>query len=85
MDIVAYRQYLKELLREAVENSDGSREGIWDYLQSKNVSGLFVRNRDEKKKALAEARGAFEEHRHWPVEIIISHLGVEPEDVGLES
>jgi hypothetical protein len=85
MDIVVYRQCLKQLLQEAVRNSDGSREGMGDYLQSKTISGLFVRHREEKKRALAEARQAFEEHRHWPVGIIISHLGVEPEEIGLET
>jgi hypothetical protein len=43
------------------------------------VSGFLVRNRAEKQKALEDARNAFDSHRHWPVEIVLSHLGIKPE------
>jgi hypothetical protein len=77
MDIGLYRRLLQEYVQEAYENSDGSPAGMADYLRSIIVSGRFVRNRVEKQAARQEALKAFEEHRHWPLEIIFSHLGVE--------
>ena len=82
MDIGAYRNYMEELLKEALENSDGSNSGISEYLREKKVSGLFVRNKKEKQRALEDARKAFDEHAHWPVDIVISHLGVDPKEIG---
>jgi hypothetical protein len=42
------------------------------------VSGILTRHKEEKKRALEDARTAFNEHRHWPMDIIISHLGLDP-------
>jgi hypothetical protein len=36
----------------------------------------LVMHREEKQRALADARQAFDEHRHWPLEIVLRHLGV---------
>jgi len=77
MDIGIYRQCLEQYVREALQNSDGTHAGITEYLNSIKVSGLFVRNKIEKRTALREAINAFEQHRHWPLEIVISHLGVD--------
>lgn len=77
MDIGIYRQCLEQYVREALQNSDGTHAGITEYLNSIKVSGLFVRNKVEKRTALREAINAFEQHRHWPLEIVISHLGVD--------
>ena len=77
MDIGVYRQALAELVREAIANSSGTNASIAEYLEGKQVSGLFVRHKEEKKRALLDARNAFDEHRHWPLEIIVSHLGLE--------
>lgn len=77
IDLGLYRHYLQETVQEAVQNSDGSTAGILSYLREKQITGLLVRHKNEKTKALADARQAFEEHRHWPVEIVLSHLGVE--------
>lgn len=84
MDIGAYRRSLKELVAEALENSDGSNAGISSYLWEKRISGLIVPKRAEKKLALDDARKAFDEHRHWPLEIVISHLGIDPKDLGVK-
>ncbi len=78
MDIGVYRQYLEKYVLEALQNSDGSVSGISNYLWNLKVSGIVVRNRTEKQKALDDARHAFDSHRHWPVEIVLSHLGVKP-------
>lgn len=77
MDIPLYRKYLQELVQEAIKNSDGSKAGITTYLVEKSNPGRFSQHRVEKNLALEDARKAFNEHRHWPLEIIISHLGVE--------
>jgi hypothetical protein len=79
MDIGLYRSYLEQYVRDALANTDGSRSQISEYLWSLKVSGLFVRNKDERKRALEDARRAFDEHKHWPVEIVLSHLGITAE------
>lgn len=77
MNIVLYKRYLQQYVKEAIENSDGTNAGIASYLEEKKITGLLVRNREEKNRALADARQAFGEHRHWPLEIVLSHLGVD--------
>lgn len=81
LDIGLYRQYLNTYVKEAIENSDGTNAGISSYLWGKKVSGFLVKHRKEKEQALTDARKAFDEHRHWPVEIVLSHLGVDEKQV----
>lgn len=76
MDIGLYRHYLEEFVREAAENSDGTNRGMRDYLREKQIPRFFVRHSEEKRQALKDATQAFEEHSYWPVEIVLSHLGV---------
>jgi hypothetical protein len=76
MDLVRYKQYLKQYIVEALQQSDGSTRGIAEHLSMIQIKGLLVMHREEKKRALADARQAFDEHRHWPLEIILKHLGV---------
>jgi hypothetical protein len=71
-----YRRYLQEYVAQARQASDGSVRGIAEELGAIHVSGLLVTHKEEKKRALADARRAFDEHRHWPLEIILSHLGL---------
>jgi hypothetical protein len=77
MDIGAYRRILEQYVREAIKNSDGTASGIAQYLNSITPPGRFTSHRLEKQTALREAIKAFDDHRHWPVNIILSHLGVE--------
>ena len=77
MDIGLYRKYLQQYVQEAYENSDGTRSGISEYLSTIKVSGLLTRHKEEKKRALNDARNAFNDHRHWPLDIIVSHLGLD--------
>ncbi len=77
MDTQLYRKYLNQYVQEAVQNSDGSVQGITEYLRGLSVTGFLVRNKAEKLRALDDAQRAFGEHRHWPLEIVLSHLGVE--------
>jgi hypothetical protein len=76
LNIGLYRRYLDEYVQEAIKNSDGSVKGIAEYLRSFQVKGWFTRNKAEKRRALSDAIKAFDEHRHWPLDIILSHLGI---------
>jgi len=76
MDYTLYRRYLKEYVAQARQASDGSVRSIAEELSVIHVGGLLVVHKEEKKRALADARRAFDEHRHWPLEIILSHLGL---------
>ena len=77
MDVERYRGYLQQYVGEAIQNSDGSNSGIYEYLDSIKPAGRFSAHKEEKRRALKDALGAFSEHRHWPLNIVLSHLGVE--------
>ncbi len=72
-----FRRYLEEYVKEAIENSNGTNAGVSEYLWAKREPGKLTSNRDIRIKALHEARRAFDEYRHWPQLIILSHLGFE--------
>jgi hypothetical protein len=78
VNIAAYRQALEQYIEDALAKSDGTHSGISNYLWNLKVSGVFVPNKIEKQKALDDARQAFDAHRNWPVDIILSHLGIKP-------
>lgn len=78
MDIALYRLYLEKYIQEAIDNSDGSKAGVAEYLSEIKIGGLLTRHKEEKRRALADARNAFNKHRHWPMEIILSHIGIDP-------
>ena len=80
MNIVIYRRYLEQFVREAIANSSGTNLSIYENLASVRIGKYFVMHKEEKERALADARRAFEEHRHWPLQIILSHLGIETND-----
>lgn len=77
MDIKLYRQYLNQYVQQAIDESDGKLPSISEHLYAIRVKGFFVSHREEKQRALLDAQNAFGEHRHWPLEIILSHLGVD--------
>jgi hypothetical protein len=79
MDFKVYQEYLQRYIDEAILNSDGSNRGISEYLWAQQVKGRFARHRQERLRALTDARRAFDEHRHWPLEIVLSHLGLKKE------
>ena len=80
MNIEIYRKYLREYIQEAIEDSDGTNAGISSYLWEKEIGRFLVMNKTEKQRALTDARKAFDDHRHWPQEIVLSHLGIENSD-----
>ena len=75
MDIGAYRQALEKYVSEALQNSDGTHSGISGYLWNIKLSRLTL-NRYEKQRALEDARRAFDDHRQWPIDVILSHIGL---------
>ena len=79
MDYAVYEKYLKIYLQQAIRESDGSNRGIAEALGTMRVGGLFTAHKEEKQRALQDALHAFDAHRHWPREIILSHLGVKLE------
>jgi hypothetical protein len=80
MDGKLYQQYLQQYVKEAIEHSDGSVRQIADRLHEQVVKGIFISHRVEKERALVDAQKAFDEHSHWPLGIILSHLGVALEE-----
>jgi hypothetical protein len=76
MDIGLYRHYLDEYVQEAIDQSNGSKDGILNYLRNKKGPGRLSRHKAEKSQAIEDALRAFEEHHHWPLDITLSHLGV---------
>jgi hypothetical protein len=72
-----YQKYLHEYVNQAVKQSNGSISEINELLSQITVGGFLTRHKAEKKRALQDAMRVFSEHRHWPLEIILSHLGVE--------
>ncbi len=81
MNTILYNQYLEEYVKEAIANSDGTNADIATYLWVKNIGKILVQHREEKNRALDDARKAFDEHRHWPLEIVLSQLGLDPKKV----
>jgi hypothetical protein len=77
MNYEIYRRYLSEYIQEAIENSDGTNAGISSFLWEKKIGRFLVSNKAEKQRALFDARKAFDDHRHWPQNIVLSHLGIE--------
>jgi hypothetical protein len=77
MDGNLYRHYLKQYVTDAIKNSSGTNAGISEYLSNIVIGGWLTRHKEEKRRALLDARVAFDEHRHWPREIILSHLGLD--------
>jgi hypothetical protein len=81
MDQKVYRQYLREYLRDALQKSDGSNAGMSNYLMQQIEPGRFTRYREEKIRALNDVQRTFSEHRHWPVDMVFSYLGIKIEEV----
>ena len=81
MDSGLIRRYVREYVKEAIVNSDGTTIGVSNYLREKVITGFLVQHRKEKERALEDARRVFDEHRHWPVQLVLPHLGLSLEEV----
>jgi hypothetical protein len=77
MNVELYRRYLEQYVRDALANSSGTNTGVFEYLSSIRIGKHFVAHKEEKERALKDARIAFDEHRHWPLNIVLSHLGID--------
>ena len=84
MDIGAYRNAVESYVRQALANTDGSNKRISEYLWSLNVPRLLVRHKTEKRQALDDVRKAFDDHSYWPLEVILSQLGVDKDSLNLK-
>jgi hypothetical protein len=82
MDYTLYNKYLREYLSLSLKESDGTNRGIAERLGEIQVHGMLVRHRDEKQRALRDLRLAFDEHRHWPLDIVLSSLGLKRDELG---
>jgi hypothetical protein len=76
MNYTLYTKYLKSYIMQAIAESDGTNRGIAEALSTYHVGGLLMMHKDERRRALEDARRAFDEHRHWPRDIVLAHLGV---------
>ena len=56
MNIGVYRKFLNELMQDALENTDGSTAEISRYLWDRKISGILIRHRKEKERALEDAK-----------------------------
>jgi len=81
MDHKLYSQYMHIYLKEALVNGNSKPVEIARYLDEIPLPGRFARNKEERIRALQAVRQAFNEHRHWPLEIILSHLGIDLEKI----
>lgn len=84
MDIGAYRNAVQSYVRQALANTDGSNKRISEYLWSLSVPRLLTRHKAEKRQALNDVRKAFDDHSYWPLEVILSQLGVDKESLDLK-
>ena len=81
MDHKLLKQYTLEYLNQALAAGLNKPAEISRYLEEIPLPGRFTRNKEIRIRALREIRQAFNEHRHWPLEIILSHLGIDPETI----
>jgi len=81
MDYKLFSKYMHEYLKEAMASGHNNPTEIASYLEEIPLPGRFARNKVERVRALREVRQAFNEHRHWPLDIILSHLGINPEKI----
>lgn len=81
LDHKQYKQFLREYIRDGIANSDGTNAGIIEWLMAQKEPGRFARHRAEKLRALMDARAAFNDHRQWPTAIVLSFIGIKPEEL----
>ena len=74
-----YFQFLKEIIKEAIEYSDGTPTGISTYLTNKKAPGFF--SRPEKREALSRAKKVFATTQDRPLWFVLSCLGLKQNDL----
>lgn len=74
-----YLQYLKIIVKEAIENSDGTAAGASDYLNRMKKPGFF--SKPEKREAYYRAQKVFATTRDRPLWFVLSCLGLKQEDL----
>lgn len=81
MDYKLYDQFMHAYLKEALLTGHAKPAEIAAYLDEIPLPGRFTRHKEERMRALHTVRQAFTEHRHWPLTIILSHLGIDPQKI----
>ncbi len=81
MDHTLYHKLKRQYLKEALLNSDKTPGSIHRALTEIAPPGRFSFNKEEKLRALKDLREAFEEHRHWPLDIVLSYIGITLEEL----
>lgn len=80
MNFSLYQRYLKEYVAQALAEADagdGSNRAVAEALSTITVGGFLSAHKEERRRALSDARAAFDDHRHWPRDLVLKHLGVE--------
>lgn len=85
MDIGAYRDAVQSFVKQALANTDGSNKKISEYLWSLSIPRFLVRHKTEKRQALSDVRQAFDDHSYWPLEVILSQLGIDKDSLDIKS
>ena len=71
-------QYLKEFIKEAMDNSDRTPIGITSYLEKMKKPGRF--SKTEKKEAYSRVRKVFKTNQERPLWFVLSCLGLKEKD-----
>ena len=74
-----YRQFLIQITKEALDNSDGTPLGAYYYLASKKKPGFLAPA--EKKEALQRTLKIFSEMRDRPTWLVLKALGLSADDL----
>jgi hypothetical protein len=77
MDHALYEKFRRQYLKQAIEATNRTPNEIYRALTEMPRPGRFSFNKEEKLRALHDLQQAFEDHRHWPLDIILSHLGID--------
>lgn len=76
-----YEKYRLQYLKEAIEASDKTTREIYRALTEIPPPGRFSFHKHEKLRAVNDLLGTFADRRHWPLDIILSHLGIDAEEL----
>jgi hypothetical protein len=81
MDYQRFNQFMQAYLKDALASGARTPAEIARYLDEIPWPGRLARHKLERVRALREVRQAFTEHKHWPLDIILSHLGIDPAQI----
>ncbi len=77
MDHAKYEKFRRQYLQQALDATNRTPSEIYRALTEIPRPGRFAFDKEEKLRGLHDLQQAFEDRRHWPLDIILSHLGIE--------